>query len=728
MDNTSWAWFVKINEMRRRKVRSGIVKWLAALAFALTVQREGFAALLVDMQARVDATATAGGGTVAVGPGTWETRPFVLKSNVTLDLKDGAVLQVTTNAADYAEMPRGQRYFIFAEGATNVAIVGRGVLDGCGEAFRESRRLAGESQPQDLPIMMRFSRCRDVRLRDFTFRRCGSWGCHLRNCDGVVVSNVTCFSHSSASTNDGIDIESSNVVVEDCTIDSGDDALVFKTESDKSFPVTNVVVRNCRFASRCNGIKFGTGSYCDVRDVRIENCRLFRASPHPGKPPRTVFPGVTEDHAGLAGIAVEVVDGGRLENVTFENLDIDGYMVPFFVRLGRRRAPLDPSRGTYLRNVRFEHIRATADSRIASSVTGVPGLRPKDIVFRDVRVTVPGGGTAEDAARPVPEMEKDYPECTMFHHGWPDDLVHAELTLPAWGFYVRHADAIRFEDVRLVTRSPEARRAYVTDDVRDVKIVRTLWPEGRTPEFQAEQAVPELRVALPEKRVSDALLMIAPGGSYQKWCEWESTCADWFNKKGLATAVLRYRTPRPEGLPKHQSAWQDAQRAVRIVRAQASEWGVDPEKIVFMGFSAGGNLTIRTAVSSQNSSYAKVDDVDDLPCHVNGAIACYPAYVLSDCEGYDGGNLRKGNPLDLTLDPTFAFDAKTPPMCFLHGDADAHSPMGSVRVYHKLRTMGVPAELHVFATRTHADLPRDLWKPLVWEWLRQMNFIPRDIK
>jgi len=258
--------------------------------------------------------------------------------------------------------------------------------------------------------------------------------------------------------------------------------------------------------------------------------------------------------------------------------------------------------------------------------------------------------------------------------------------------------------------------------------ILSLWPEGCTPDFQAEQTVPELRVTLPAKRVSDGLLMIAPGGSYLKWCEWESKCADWFNQQGLATAVLRYRTPRPEGLPKHQSAWQDAQRAVRLVRAQAAEWGVDPEKIVVMGFSAGGNLTIRTAVSSQTPVYAKVDDVDDLPCHVNGAVACYPAYVLSDCKDFDGGNLKKGNPLDLTLDPTFAFDAKTPPMCFLHGDADAHSPMGSVRVYHKLRTMGVPAELHVFATRKHADLPRDAWKPLVWNWLRQMKFIPEEGK
>ena len=417
----------------------------------------------IDLQSRIDAATEKGGGVVRVGRGEWLSKPFALKSNVTLDLADGAVVYASTNLADYAHMTRGNRYFVYAEGATNVAIVGKGVLDGQGWAFRESRRLPGESQPQDLPVMMRFSRCRNLKLEGFTYRNCGAWGCHLRNCDGVVARRLRCFSHSNR-TNDGIDIESSNVLIEDCDIDSGDDAVVFKTESDKSFPVTNVVVRNCRIASRCNGVKFGTGSYCDVRDITIENCVLHRPHRSPRASSRRIFPGVTEDVAGLAGLAVEVVDGGRLENVTFRDIKIKGFMVPFFVRLGRRRAPLLPENGTYLRNVLFENIDAVADSRIGSSVTGVPGLRPSCITFRNVNVVCRGGGTASDAARNVPEMERAYPECTMFHTGFPDNLVYEELALPAWGVYIRHADGIRFEDCNFSVDAPDARRPFVADD------------------------------------------------------------------------------------------------------------------------------------------------------------------------------------------------------------------------------------------------------------------------
>jgi acetyl esterase/lipase len=253
-----------------------------------------------------------------------------------------------------------------------------------------------------------------------------------------------------------------------------------------------------------------------------------------------------------------------------------------------------------------------------------------------------------------------------------------------------------------------------------------LWPEGSIPERDASQTIPSLNVVLPADRTNDTLLIVSPGGSYMKWCGYEGKCAGYFNSKGLATALLRYRTPRPVGRQKHVSAWQDAQRAVRICRANAKAWKVNPERIFFIGFSAGGNLTILAAASSQTPAYARVDAIDDLPCHVNGAIACYPAYILSDCKGYgsnpclyDGGNRQKGNPLDLEIDPIFKFDAKTPPMCFLHGDADSHSPMGSVRVYHKLRTMGIPAEIHVFSGRKHADLPRGTWHDLVWTWIER---------
>jgi len=234
-----------MNNMKKQLLRS-----LAVACFPL-------AGMAYDLQSEIDAAADRGGGEVVVKAGERETRPFALKSNVTLRLEEGAVLLASTNIADYASA-LGERCFIYAGDATNVAIVGKGAIDGRGAAFREKRGLKGESQPQALPVLMRFTRCRDLRLEDFTYRCGAAWGCHLRTCDGVAMRRVKCFNHVN-NTNDGIDIESANVTIEDCDIDADDDAIAFKTESDKSFAVTKERETAARVANKAmNAAAFGT--------------------------------------------------------------------------------------------------------------------------------------------------------------------------------------------------------------------------------------------------------------------------------------------------------------------------------------------------------------------------------------------------------------------------------------------------------------------------------------
>ena len=428
--------------------------FVSVLAIATAFSALGAA---LDVQSLIDSAESQGGGTVRVAEGDWESGPFVLKSNVTLELDEGARLFASTNRADYP-MPPGEKCFIFAEYATNVAIVGKGVIDGRGGVFRERGGLAGESQPQQLPVLMRFSRCRNVRLEGFTYRNGAAWGCHLRNCDGVMMCRVRCFNHVN-NTNDGIDIESANVLIEACDIDADDDAIAIKTESDKSFSVTNVTIRNCRLASCCNAVKFGTGSYADVRDVLVENCELVRSSANHRFSWWKTIPGVTNRICGIAGLAIEVVDGGRLERVTVRNMTIDGYQTPFFIRHDRRHEPIAGAE-TFLRHVVLENIRGRADSLIASSITGVPTRRPSDITLRGIRLLLPGGGTDEDAVAAVPEKEAAYPEAFMFD----------KRPLPAYGLYVRHADRIRLDDVDFAVRIPDSRPAIVSQDasVEDV--------------------------------------------------------------------------------------------------------------------------------------------------------------------------------------------------------------------------------------------------------------------
>ena len=253
-----------------------------------------------------------------------------------------------------------------------------------------------------------------------------------------------------------------------------------------------------------------------------------------------------------------------------------------------------------------------------------------------------------------------------------------------------------------------------------------LWPEGKIPGFEDHQSIPTYEICIPAEKKSDTCMIVFPGGGYKECCDQHegTQIANFYNEKGITAVIIRYRVPRPKLVAKHVTAWQDAQRAVRIIRSKAAELGIDPEKIGCTGFSAGGHLCLMTATSSQTPAYEPVDEIDKVPCHVNFAIPVYPAYVLED--GASGPNTDKGNNSKMVGD--FAFDAKTPPICLIHGDVDHYSPMGSVAVYHKLRTMNVPAELHIYANVTHGfggvrgPEHYKAWLDRVYAWMTVMGF------
>lgn len=254
----------------------------------------------------------------------------------------------------------------------------------------------------------------------------------------------------------------------------------------------------------------------------------------------------------------------------------------------------------------------------------------------------------------------------------------------------------------------------------------SIW-NGPAPGEKDASKNPTLLLFQPEKKTTDACLIICPGGCYNGVAvSIEGTpTAKYFVDKGMTVAILVYRTPRRPGVEKYRVAWQDAQRAVRFVRSHAEEWKINPEKIGVMGFSAGGHLSLMVSTTSQTPAYEPVDDLDKVPCHVNFAVPVYPAYVLDD--GEDQHNVNKG--VGAKLMPEFAFDAKTPPMCFIHGDADGWSSMNSIAVYSKLKSMGIPAEVHIYAKTGHAfgGLVKGNhigdWFNRAYEWMKVMGYV-----
>ena len=118
-----------------------------------------------------------------------------------------------------------------------------------------------------------------------------------------------------------------------------------------------------------------------------------------------------------------------------------------------------------------------------------------------------------------------------------------------------------------------------------------------------------------------------------------------------------------------------------------------------MGSSAGGHLTLMGVTSSRHQCYLPIDEIDKLSCKVQWGIGIYPAYALTD--GIDRHNTTGGNDDSARLVPEFSFDLDTAPMLLIHGDADKWAAMNSVKVWEKMRAMGIQCELHTLALRPH---------------------------
>jgi len=393
------------------------------------------------IQEAVDECAAGGGGVVYVPPGRFLSGTIVIKSGVTLRLDDGCTLLGTRDLAQYpSKVPAYRSYtdtytdksLIYAEKAERIAITGRGVIDGQGDSFHGPYKVR--------PYTIRFIECRDVTVEGVTIRNSPMWVQHYLACDDVRIAGVTVKSHVNHN-NDGIDIDSCHrVLITGCNIDSGDDAIVLKSTSTRL--CKDVVVTGCVLRSTCNALKLGTESNGGFQNIVMNTCAIYDTR--------------------LAGIALEIVDGGTMDRVVVTGITMTGVGAPIFIRLGNRARPFrdgmdKPGVGT-LRNVTISDIEATGADRTGCAIAGLPDANIENLTLSNIRLSFLGGGSLEEASRSIPENPDKYPEYSMFGR------------LPAYGFYCRHVRGLRLANVQLQLASEDKRHAVVFEDVRGATI------------------------------------------------------------------------------------------------------------------------------------------------------------------------------------------------------------------------------------------------------------------
>jgi len=434
-----------------------------------------------SIQKAVDFISEQGGGTLKFYVGRYLTGTIVLKPNVTIQLGEGAVLVGSTNIYDY-NIDTPNCALIYAKGVDHIAITGKGVIDGQGRevAYHLMNQIQNgiiedpldHDRPRNRrPKAIYLRECTDVRIEGITIRDAADWVQTYDQCVDMVVDGITVDSKAFWN-NDGIDIvDCRNFKLLNSYINSADDAICLKSH-DATKRCENIEIRNCVARSSANGIKFGTVSAGGYKNIRIINNKVYDTF-------RSAF-------------TIATPDGGQVEDVLVDSLQAFNTGNPLYLRIGARwnngrRGSLS---NVVIQNMYVEVAAGKPDTGYSyegpvednprnispSGIVGLEGQPIRNITLRNVEFVYPGGGNPNYAYRgttqkeldAIPEMADAYPEFSQFKE------------LPAWGFYIRHAEGITFDNVTLRAEANDYRPALVLDDVSRYDVSGLTVNEGTT--------------------------------------------------------------------------------------------------------------------------------------------------------------------------------------------------------------------------------------------------------
>lgn len=376
----------------------------------------------------IEDAAQAGGGTIYFPAGQYLTGPIHLKSNITLHLDAGAVLKFSEDFDDYLPMVKSRweglecvnfSPQIYAYKAENIAIVGRGTIDGQGRAWWNSyqrNRAAAEDKDRIArvakyvemfreknkdalgydyfeqkgwflrPPMIQPVECRRVRIEGVHLKDPPFWTCNLVYCDDVTVTGISIKNPADSPNTDGINPDSCrNVHISDCHISVGDDCITIKSGRDEDGrrvgrPCENITVTNCTMLDGHGGVVIGSEMSGGVKNVTISNC---------------VFDGTDK------GIRMKTTRGrgGAVEDIRVSNILMTNIPIgPIYLNMFYTRAPEEPlsERTPAFRNLHFSNITVKG-APVAGYILGLPERPIENVTFTDINIDAETGFQCKDA-------------------------------------------------------------------------------------------------------------------------------------------------------------------------------------------------------------------------------------------------------------------------------------------------------------------------------------------
>lgn len=442
------------------------------------------------IQAAIDYVHAQGGGRLVFQPGNYVTGSIYLKSNVTLHLEAGATLLGSTNPFDYVKDKKiGWMSMIFAVNQRNIGITGKGTINGRGYLtannmvnyihrgiYTDPLKLDRPNET-NRPQNIYFRECQDIKITDITLRDPASWNQTYDQCKNLYVDGIYVDSKSYWN-NDGIDVvDCEDVIIKNSYFDAADDVICFKSHSAEH-QVKNVWVDHCVGRSSANGLKFGTVSRGGFKNIRVSNLTIFDTF--------------------RSAITLAAVDGAEVENVRIDSVRSINTGNVIYLRIGDRWAK---GKKPYMKDIVISNVYAEVPmgkpdagynyegpvedlprNISPASVVGLPENKIQNVVFKNMHIVYPGAGNPLYAKRGlspedlngIPEMREVYPEFSQFKE------------LPAWAFYIRHAQGIQFENVKFTAQEKDYRPSVVLDDVQGAQFKGFVAEE---PQSQGKQQV-----------------------------------------------------------------------------------------------------------------------------------------------------------------------------------------------------------------------------------------------
>lgn len=414
-----------------------------------------------ELQSAIDKCSSTGPARLFFPAGMYLTGTLILKSGVHIELDKNAKILGSTDPKDYIVIQpeyknntdlQVDKSLFYAEKVDGISITGKGIIDFQGTS---ATYLGTGNNDKRRPYGIRIVSSKNIYVSGVMLLNSPQWMQHYLDCENVMVEDINVFNHAHQN-NDGIDIDGCrNVYLRNSRIDSDDDGICLKSNGPSS--CENILIENCISASHCNALKLGTETTGGFKNILYRNCKVVQSV--------TGFHHVNGAQTTRSAITLIITDGGKMENVWFDNIESTDCITPIFVTLGNRSrkhtesAPV-PGIGS-IQNIMFSNIKAYGAGPMSSSITGLDnGNKVNNVILKNIKIELTEPGNAEDRKIDMTKLLKEK------KRGYPSPDTFGNLS--SYGFNFKYVNGLKIENLKFSLKCKDPREAIIFEDCENV--------------------------------------------------------------------------------------------------------------------------------------------------------------------------------------------------------------------------------------------------------------------